>query len=178
MRILLFLSVLLFAQACQGDREPKAPVSHASAEIKAASGSHVKGLVTFSQGIDGVKIVADVDGLTPGLHGFHIHEKGDCSAADGSSAGGHFNPTQEMHASPDSPHRHVGDLGNITADSQGHGHYERLDTQISLNGPYSIIGKAIIVHEKADDFKTQPTGNAGARLGCGLIQADTLMDKR
>jgi Cu-Zn family superoxide dismutase len=170
MRSLLIFAMLLVAHA-YGDGGPQAPVSQAIAVIKPSSGSSVKGVVVFTKVQGGVQVVADVDGLKPGLHGFHIHEKGDCSAADASSAGGHFNPANEVHAGPDALHRHIGDLGNIEADAEGHGHYDRIDKLISLEGPNSIIGKSVIVHEKEDDFKTQPTGNAGGRLGCGLIQA-------
>lgn len=143
----------------------------AKAILKPTKNSQVHGVVLFSALADGVKIVADVDGLTPGNHGFHIHEKGDCSAADGSSAGGHFNPDNKKHGAPDSAIRHVGDLGNLEADETGHAHYERIDTVIALDGPHSIIGRSIIVHTDPDDFTTQPTGNSGPRVACGLIES-------
>jgi len=168
-RNLVIVGILYIAQA-YGDGGPQAPVSQAIAIIKSSSGSAVKGVVVFTKVQEGVQVVADVDGLKPGLHGFHIHEKGDCSASDASSAGGHYNPTNEVHGAPDALHRHIGDLGNIEADASGHGHYDRIDKFIALEGANSIIGKSIIVHEKEDDFKTQPTGNAGGRIGCGLIQ--------
>jgi superoxide dismutase, Cu-Zn family len=133
-------------------------------------GEHkVKGKVTFTQKADGVEIVAELTGLQPGEHGFHVHEFGDCSMADGKCAGGHFNPTGMPHGSPDSEKRHVGDLGNIKADSTGKATYKRLDTMIALNGPNSVIGRSVIVHAKADDLKTQPSGDAGDRIGCGTI---------
>jgi superoxide dismutase, Cu-Zn family len=134
-------------------------------------GEHkVKGKVTFTQKTDGVEVVAELTGLQPGEHGFHVHEFGDCSMADGKCAGGHFNPTNMPHAGPDSEKRHVGDLGNVKADSTGNAKYKRLDTMISLSGPNSIIGRSVIVHAKPDDFKTQnPPGNAGDRIGCGVI---------
>lgn len=146
-------------------------VTHAEAEIKPTKDSTVSGKVTFTSQPDGIKIVANITGLTPGVHGFHIHEFGNCSAPDASSAGGHFNPHKELHASPDSPHRHVGDLGNLTADERGNAHYERIDKVITLTGANSIIGKSVIVHADKDDFTTQPTGNAGGRLSCGVIKA-------
>lgn len=141
----------------------------AVAEIHPASNSGVSGRVVFVQEQEGVRIVANFNGLKPGIHGFHIHEKGDCSAPDATSAGGHFNPTSEPHAAPDAEKRHLGDLGNITADQEGHAVYERLDNKLSLEGPNSILGKSVIVHEKEDDYQTQPTGNAGGRIGCGVI---------
>ena len=132
-------------------------------------GNEVGGIVTFIQTKDGVKIVADVEGLSPGKHGFHIHQYGDCSTPDGTSTGGHFNPTNKKHGSPDAEERHVGDLGNLIADDNGKAHYERVDKVISLNGLNSIIGRGIIVHAGEDDFVTQPTGNAGSRLAFGVI---------
>jgi Cu-Zn family superoxide dismutase len=151
------------AQAAQTQASPKA-----IAVIHPAKGE-AKGWVSFNQTAAGVQVVAEVHGLTPGDHGFHIHEFGDCSAADASSAGGHFNPHQMPHAGPEAGQRHTGDLGNITADAGGHARYERVDSSLSFSGMDSIIGRGVIVHEKADDLKTQPTGDAGARLGCGVI---------
>jgi superoxide dismutase, Cu-Zn family len=143
----------------------------AVAVLHAASGSHVTGTVTFTKIDDGVRVVADVEGLTPGEHGFHIHEFGDCSAADATSAGGHFNPAKHPHAGPDAEMRHEGDLGNLIADASGKAHYGRVDKELKLAGEHSILGRSVIVHEKVDDFKTQPTGNAGARVACGVIGA-------
>ena len=117
----------------------------------------------------GVKIIADINGLTPGEHGFHIHQWGDCSAADGTSAGGHYNPFNTAHGSPMDEIRHVGDLGNIKAGSDGSAHYESDDAVVSLDGPTSVIGRAVIVHAGKDDFTSQPTGNAGGRVACGVI---------
>lgn len=143
----------------------------AVAIIRPTKGNTAKGKVTFTRVSDGIKIVADIDGLSPGKHGFHIHESGDCSAPDASSAGGHFNPEGTHHGSPDSLDRHAGDLGNIVADKKGHGHYERVDAMLRFDGPTSILGKAIIVHADPDDFVSQPAGNAGKRIGCGVINA-------
>jgi Cu-Zn family superoxide dismutase len=144
-------------------------VTKAVAVLSSTKGNSVSGTVTFTKVDGGVKIVADVTGLTPGLHGFHIHEFGDCSAADATSAGGHFNPHHMQHGGPDAAVRHAGDFGNLEADASGKAHYERVDTMISLEGADSIVGHGVIVHEKADDLKTQPTGNAGARVACGAI---------
>jgi Cu-Zn family superoxide dismutase len=137
--------------------------------LKPTKGNKVTGTVTFAVVSDGVKVVADIDGLTPGKHGFHVHEFGDCSAPDGSSAGGHFNPTKKDHGAPDTADSDVGDLGNITADANGHAHFERIDKVIALKGENNVIGRSMIVHEKADDF-SQPVGNAGGRLACGVIE--------
>ena len=143
----------------------------AVAVLHAASGSKVTGTVTFTKTDEGVRVVADVEGLAPGEHGFHIHEFGDCSAPDATSAGGHYNPAKHPHAGPDAEMRHEGDLGNMTADATGKAHYERVDKELKLSGEHSILGRSVIVHEKMDDFKTQPTGNAGARVACGVIGA-------
>lgn len=132
-------------------------------------GSIANGIVKFIQTSKGIKITADVEGLTPGKHGFHIHEFGDCSRLDGKSAGGHFNPDGQKHGAPDEKERHVGDLGNLVAGEDGKAHYEWIDSHISFTGEKSIIGRAIIIHAGEDDLTSQPTGNAGARLACGVI---------
>jgi Cu-Zn family superoxide dismutase len=103
------------------------------------------------------------------LHGFHIHEFGDCSAPDGSSAGGHFNPSDKNHGALLDTDRHAGDMGNIIADASGNSHMEFIDKILTLNGEKSIIEKGLIVHKNVDDLKTQPTGNAGPREACGTI---------
>lgn len=134
------------------------------------AGNKVSGTVTFTPGADGVQVHAELTGLTPGKHGFHIHEFGDCSAADASSAGGHFNPTNQPHAAPDAAARHEGDMGNVEADSSGNAKLDYVDHQISLaNDTKSAIGRAVIVHAKPDDLKTQPSGDAGGRIACGVI---------
>jgi Cu-Zn family superoxide dismutase len=148
-----------------------APVTRAAAVVNPLSASGVSGQVTFAKADGGVKVSVKVAGLKPGPHGFHIHEFGDCSAADGTSAGGHFNPTGDPHAGPKEDKRHEGDMGNIEADKDGAATLEYVDAKLSLEGPGSILGRGVIVHAAADDFKTQPTGNAGGRLGCGVIGA-------
>lgn len=147
-------------------------VKHAKAVLNPTIESEVKGVVTFEVVEGGVRIIANIEGLTPGRHGFHIHEKGDCSAPDASSAGGHFNPTHAHHGSPNSPDRHVGDLGNIEADHSGRAHYDRVDTLVALEGDNNVIGRAVIIHSDADDYKTQPSGNSGIPVACGVIEKD------
>ena len=142
----------------------------AVANLSAASGSKVTGTVTFTKAGDDVRVVADIQGLKPGKHGFHIHEKGDCSAPDASSAGGHFNPTHKHHGGPSTAEHHTGDLGNIEADASGKAHLE-WKGKLMLGGDESIIGKSVVVHEKDDDLKTDPAGNSGARIACGVINA-------
>ncbi len=147
-------------------------VRTAVAELQPAAGKNVHGTVTF-QAVAGnkVKVTAHLTGLEPGKHGFHVHEKGDCSAPDFTSAGGHFNPTNAPHGAPTDAQHHSGDLGNIEANAKGEGHLETTVDFLQLNGPNSIVGKGLIVHVKEDDLKTQPTGNAGAREACGVIKA-------
>lgn len=143
--------------------------SSAIAVLSPTEGNAVYGTVTFVQLTAGVKVMADVRGLTPGKHGFHIHEYGDCSALDGTSAGGHFSPTMMKHGAPTDEERHEGDMGNIVADSNGVAMYEWLDPLLTFAGPNSIIGRGVIVHADEDDLKSQPTGAAGARVACGVI---------
>lgn len=145
--------------------------ARAVAILSPTKGSVVKGMVTFEAVEGGTKVTAHVSGLAPGKHGFHIHEYGDCSSDDGMAAGGHFNPGQMPHSMPMSEKRHIGDMGNIEADNDGNAHLEFVDSVIALSGPNSILGRGVIVHEKEDDLKTQPTGNAGARLACGVVGA-------
>lgn len=135
--------------------------------------SEVKGQVTFLEETQGVRVTANLTGLSPGKHGFHIHEKGDCSAPDGSSAGGHWNPTGMKHGGPTSGEHHIGDLGNITANDEGVARFERVFPFLTFKGANSFLGKAVIVHQKADDLESQPTGDAGGRLACGVIEKVT-----
>jgi len=154
------------------DAHSASKVTKAVAVVHGLGGNEgkIKGKVTFTQTDDGVEIVAELSGLAPGEHGFHVHEFGDCSMADGKCAGGHFNPTGQPHAGPEDAKRHVGDMGNIKADAEGNAMYKRVDDQITLSGTNSVVGRSVIVHAKPDDFKTQdPPGNAGDRIGCGTI---------
>lgn len=147
-------------------------MSHSGvAVLKPTQGSQVRGTVRFNEIPPKVHIVADVTGLTPGKHGFHIHEKGDCSAADASSAGGHFNPDNTKHGAPDAADHHMGDLGNLEADASGRAHYERTVDFLELAvDPKTIDGKGVIVHAGEDDLHSQPAGNSGARVACGVIR--------
>lgn len=166
MKTILFLATFC-AVACFARAQE---VTKAAAQLESKSGSKVTGLVTFTKAGDEAQVVADIQNLTPGKHGFHIHEKGDCSAADAASAGAHFNPTMKHHGGPTSPDRHAGDLGNIEADASGKAHLD-WKGKLSLTGKDSIIGKSVVVHEKEDDLKTDPSGNSGARVACGTINA-------
>jgi superoxide dismutase, Cu-Zn family len=164
-----FLIGAFVAQAQTPEEKSSAPLK-AVAVLHPTAGNKVGGNVTFTEEADGVKVRAEITGLTPGNHGFHVHEFGDCSAADAASAGAHFNPTKEPHAGPDAPKRHVGDMGNVQADASGKATLEYVDHQISLtNDQRSVIGRSVVVHEKPDDLKSQPTGDSGARVACGVI---------
>jgi Cu-Zn family superoxide dismutase len=167
--ILRLICGALFVTALGMNQSTAGETTKAIAVLHAAGGSNVAGTVTFTAAGNEVKVVADITGLTPGKHGFHIHEFGDCSAPDAMSAGGHFNPTNHHHGAPDATDRHAGDLGNIEADASGKAHLELSDPVMKLNGSDSIVGHGVIVHEKADDLKTQPTGDAGGRVACGVI---------
>jgi Cu-Zn family superoxide dismutase len=157
------------ARAQAPQPQATAQVTKAIAVVHPLGESKVSGKVVFTQTRSGVEISAEITGLEPGEHGFHVHEFGDCSMADGTCAGGHFNPTGAPHAGPDDAKRHVGDLGNIKVSEDGKATYKRVDKLVALNGPNSVIGRSVIIHAAPDDLKTQPSGNAGARVGCGVI---------
>ena len=142
----------------------------AQARVEPTAGQNVRGTVTFTQQNELIQVVASFSGLKPGGHGFHIHEKGDCSAPDGTSAGGHFNPGGKKHGLPGSGEHHVGDLPMLQADQNGKASLTTSLSWLSLgNGDSGIIGRAVVVHAAPDDFKSQPAGNSGARLACGVI---------
>lgn len=162
---------LLIGLIFLGCAKKEAAVTSATAVMNPTQGNTASGTVTFTKEEDGIRVVAHFEGVPPGDHGFHIHEFGDCSAPDASSAGGHFNPTGMQHAGPDSAMRHVGDLGNISANSSGVAHKEFVDPMLTFEGANSILGKAVILHADPDDYTTQPTGAAGARISCGVIEA-------
>ena len=166
--ILVMVAVLGCGQAGSGDQATPT-VAKAIAVVMATAGNSVSGEITFQATDQGIRVTGRLEGLTPGEHGFHIHQYGDCSAPDGSSAGGHFNPANSAHASPTSAERHVGDLGNITADEHGIVELDMVDSQLAFSGPNSIIGRAVVVHGGPDDFTSQPSGAAGPRVGCGVI---------
>ena len=151
---------------------PKAttgPVTRAVAVLHPAKDGKVEGTLTFAKASPGVKVTGRITGLAAGTHGFHIHEFGDCSAADFSSAGGHYNPTGHQHAGPAEAHRHIGDMGNIEAGADGTATVDYTDPRLGFDGAHGILGRGVIVHANPDDFKTQPTGNAGGRVACGVI---------
>ena len=143
----------------------------AIAIIGPTSGSIVTGTVTFTRSGDQITVLIDIQNATPGLHGVHIHETGDCSAPDGTSAGGHWNPTDVAHGKWGSDEFHLGDIGNITVGEDGTGSIELTTDlwEIGTGSDIDVVGKGIIVHADADDFVSQPSGNAGARIGCGVI---------
>lgn len=155
-----------------GAAAPREERLTAYARLEPTEGNSANGLVQFSAGEEMVSIAGTIGGLPPGEHGFHIHERGDCSAPDASSAGDHFNPDDNPHGSPRDPadQRHVGDLGNVTADADGDADIAMEHAEMQLEGADSIIGKAVVVHADPDDFESQPSGNAGDRLGCGVIE--------
>lgn len=172
-KIFMLLAATFSLAACNRSEETasNAQVKKAVAIVEPTEGNQVKGIVTFTEENGGLRIVADFTGLKPGKHGFHVHEHGDCSAHDASSAGGHFNPTNGKHGGPGNPDRHVGDMGNVEANEQGVGHYDRVDELMKLNGTDSIIGRSVVIHADEDDLTSQPSGNSGPRIGCGVIEA-------
>ena len=143
----------------------------ASARIEARSGSSLSGTARFEESDAGVRVVVEVSGASPGAHGVHIHQVGDCSADDAKSAGGPFNPAGVAHGAPGTGTHHAGDFGNIDIGPEGNGTLEITSRDITLGeGANSILGRAIIVHGGADDLASQPSGAAGPRIGCGIIQ--------
>ena len=150
--------------------EGKSPaVKHAVAVITPTKGHEAHGTVKFKQTADGVRVTAQLKGLKPGKHAIHIHEFGDLSAPDATSAGGHFNPAGNPHAGPDARKRHAGDMGNLTADENGTAKWTFTAKNFSLVGKHSVLGRAVIIHAGADDLESQPTGDAGGRVGGGVI---------
>jgi superoxide dismutase, Cu-Zn family len=138
--------------------------------LNPTQGHKANGIVTFTAVASGVRVQAGLMGLEPGIHAFHVHENGDCSAPDAASAGAHFNPTGMPHAGPESIQRHIGDMGNFAADAIGEAHLDFIDSHLSLTGTNSIIGRALIIHASPDDYISQPAGNSGPRVACGVIQ--------
>jgi Cu-Zn family superoxide dismutase len=166
---LFFACLLLPACASTTDAVQGKPV--AVAELAPTIGNNVRGTVAFTQNGDFVLVKANVSGLSPnGTHGFHIHETGDCSAPDASSAGGHFDPTASPHGGPSGEVRHGGDLGNLGADASGNARSSVKVGGITIDGgPGRILGRAVVVHAAADDLESQPAGNSGGRVACGVI---------
>jgi superoxide dismutase, Cu-Zn family len=151
---------------------PEAPL-RATAALQATQGSKAFGEATFEE-VDGkVRLIVFTQGLVPDReHGFHIHEAGDCSSGDGMSAKGHFNPNGKPHGAPSTTERHAGDLPALRAGKEGRA---KLDVTLDLisvrPGPASVVGRGLIIHADPDDYRTQPTGNSGARIACGVIRA-------
>jgi Cu-Zn family superoxide dismutase len=165
------------ADAKTAHKSAVAIIKPSAAATTQPTNNDVRGTVTFTRGDNAVKVVADISGLAPNTkHGFHIHEKGDLSAPDLASAGAHYNPMGMRHGGPPptgqmtlNP-RHMGDLGNLTADAQGNAHLETTVPSASLSGEHSLIGRSVIVHAKEDDLKTDPSGNSGGRIAGGVIE--------
>jgi len=150
---------------------PAAVPNEANAILEPTLSNSVRGTVSFKKVEEGLQVQAVVSGLTPGSHGFHVHERGDCSASDAMTAGEHFNPRNRDHGGPDDKERHAGDFGNLEADERGHASLTFVDSHISLEGKESVLGRSVVVDESADDLHTQPTGNTGSRQACGVITA-------
>lgn len=171
------LVVLATTASCQNSEqshqgETSSGITAAIAVLQPTEGNNVSGTITFTKVDGGIEVVANVSGLSEGKHGFHIHQYGDCSASDGTSAGGHFNPSEMQHGAPTDSIRHTGDLGNLEADAEGRAVLKWIDKHMTFSGQYSIIGRGVIIHAGEDDLKSQPTGAAGARLACGVIGID------
>lgn len=176
-KLSIFSLLLVFTFACTPQQNTEMnteeevimgsdPITEATATVMALGDNEVTGTVTFSQTEEGVRVVGTFSGLEQGLHGFHIHQYGDCSAEDGSSAGGHFSPEGNEHGSPNQDNRHMGDMGNLAVDEDGIGTIEYTDETIVIS---DIIGRGIIIHAGEDDMMSQPSGAAGSRIACGVI---------
>jgi superoxide dismutase, Cu-Zn family len=146
------------------------PKPSAVANLEATTGNSAKGTVTFTQDGGEVRVRADISGLKPNAeHGFHIHEKGDCSSGDGMSTGGHFNPSGKPHG-PQGGEHHAGDMPSLRSDSYGNASASFELKGVSVGGANDVVGHGLIVHRDPDDYKTQPTGNAGPRIACAVIR--------
>jgi superoxide dismutase, Cu-Zn family len=171
-----FMALFLFASCVEQDQEEVEMEYQTQTEDKAVAvlhpteGNSAEGTVVFTQTDEGVRVEASISGLEANsIHGFHIHQYGDCRADDGTSAAGHFNPEGMEHGGPDDDVRHVGDLGNLESDEDGNANVDFVDPRLQLSGMTSIMGRGVIVHAGEDDLESQPTGDAGARLSCGVI---------
>ena len=170
-KTLVLAAVALAAAACQST--PDEPL-RATAALQPTKGNKAFGEATFEQAGDKVHVTVFAQGLKPDAeHGLHIHEAGDCSSGDGMSAKGHFNPHGKPHGDPRSAEHHAGDLPALKAGKDGRAKLDVTVDGISIGkGPGDIVGRGLIIHADPDDYKTQPTGNAGARIACGVIKAD------
>ena len=174
--IALAIGLILGGQALAAHHENHDKGAHSKdmqgkAVLSATSGNQTTGWVLFEPEAGKLHVWGEVIGLTPGKHGFHIHEFGDCSSGDGKSAGGHFTPQQSPHGAPTAPHNmhHAGDLGNITADAAGKASFDMKVDFLDLHGMNSVLGRAVVVHAGTDDMKSQPSGDAGSRVACGVV---------
>lgn len=163
----LALSVLAAALLAGCATTPAGP--SAAAQLAARSGSTVSGSVTFVETAGGVRVEALVSGLTPGEHGFHVHEVGDCTAPDAASAKGHFNPAGKAHGHHGNEEHHGGDMPNLVANALGEASYKVELKGVSLSGPNGVVGRSVVIHADPDDYKSQPAGNSGKRVACGVI---------
>ena len=170
-QILIIGAVAALAAGCASTSNPF-DTARATANLESTKGNRTAGTVTFAERYGKVYVTAEVSGLAPNQeHGFHVHEKGDCTSGDGMSAGGHFNPDGKPHG-PQSASHHAGDMPNLKADAAGNAKASFvLDDVTLVAGPKSVVGRGLIVHKDPDDFKTQPTGNSGARIACAVIRA-------
>jgi Cu-Zn family superoxide dismutase len=144
----------------------------AAVRVAPTQGNTASGSLALTAEVDAVRVSGTIQGLEPnGSFGFHIHEKGDCSAPDATSAGGHFNPEKVDHGNPEGASHHVGDMPNIESDDQGAAQVDTRSSGATLHSgqPTDVLGKAIVVHEKSDDYTSQPSGNSGSRIACGVI---------
>lgn len=171
--LLVFFAVGCAQQKSQNQEmqqeKPTTNYNKAVAVVHPTDGNEVSGTVSFEKTDEGVRVSGELSGLSQGKHGFHIHQYGDCTASDGTSAGGHYNPTDSEHAAPTAQNRHMGDMGNIEVNEDGVASIDYVDSKIVLNGADSIIGRGVIVHGGEDDLTSQPSGAAGPRIGCGVI---------
>jgi superoxide dismutase, Cu-Zn family len=172
MKTLIPLTAAVLLAACQSTSTPEEPL-RATAALQPTKGSKAFGEATFEQAGDKVRLIVFAQNLPPDRElGFHIHEAGDCSSGDGMSAKGHFNPHGKPHGNPSSPERHAGDLPSLKVGKDGRAKIDITVDAISIGkGPGDIVGRGLIIHAQADDYTTQPTGNAGARIACGVIRA-------
>ncbi len=168
--ILLFLFAGCGKQEKPVAQQTAPEIAKAIAVIHGLPGNEqIHGTATFTKVEGGIRVVADIEGLTPGEHGFHIHQYGSCGGQNASAAGGHFNPEGKAHGAPTAKEHHVGDLGNIEAVEGEVAHVEWTDADLAFSGSHSILGRAVIIHQDPDDYKSQPSGNAGPRIACGVI---------
>jgi len=172
---ILPLLLAAFSLALAADAPAPSPtgsaVTDAVAVVMPTQGQTATGTVHFHRVGDSVHVTGELSGLTPNAkHGFHLHEFGDCTAPDGASAGGHFAPEGHPHGAPDPATHHAGDLGNIEADAAGKAKVDVTVKGLGLaSGDRAIVGRAVVVHAQPDDLTSQPAGNAGARVGCGVV---------